>query len=42
MCFAETIAHLLSSSIARIKLEEELHEERETKSTVLELVDAMV
>jgi PAS domain S-box-containing protein len=42
VCFAETIAHLLSSSIARIKLEEELHEERETKSTVLELVDAMV
>jgi PAS domain S-box-containing protein len=41
-CFAETIAHLLSSSIARIKLEEELQGEREVKSSVLELADRMV
>jgi PAS domain S-box-containing protein len=41
-CFAETIAHLLSSSIARIKLEDELQEEREVKNTVLEMADRMV
>ncbi len=42
VCFAETVAHLLSSSIARVRLEEELHVERTVKSTVLEMVDAMV
>ena len=40
--FAETIAHILTSSIARAKAEEDLSEERSVKSSVLEMVDTMV
>jgi len=40
--FAETIAHLLSASVARIKAEEKLQEAREIKSSLLGMVDSMV
>jgi len=40
--FAETITHLLTSSLARIRAEEELHQQRSFASTVLDLVDALV
>ncbi len=40
--FAETIAHLLSASIARIKAEQTLDEVREIKSSLLGMVDTMV
>ena len=40
--FAETIAYLLSSSIARIKTENELKKQRTFSSTVLDIVDALV
>lgn len=40
--FAETIAHLLSSSIARIKLEDELHEHREVHGAVGDAADRIV
>jgi PAS domain S-box-containing protein len=40
--FAETIAHLLTSSLARIKAEEELDQQRSFASTVLEMVDTLV
>jgi len=40
--FAETIAHLLTSSLARIRAEEELHQQRSFASTVLDLVDTLV
>ena len=42
MQFAETIAHLLTSSLARIRAEEELHKQRSFASTVLDLVDTLV
>jgi PAS domain S-box-containing protein len=42
MGFAETIAHLLTASIARIKAEEELHGERAVKSAITETVGAMI
>jgi len=40
--FAETIAYLLSSSIARIKMETELSQQRDFSSTVLDIVEALV
>lgn len=40
--FAETLGHLLSASSARVKLEEELKQERNFRSTVLGMVHAMV
>jgi PAS domain S-box-containing protein len=40
--FAETIAHLLSASVARIKAEQKLQEAREIKSSLLGMVDSMV
>ncbi len=40
--FAETLGHLLSASSARVKLEEELKQERNFRSTVLGMVRAMV
>ena len=40
--FSETIAHLLTSSLARIRAEEELHQQRSFASTVLDLVDTLV
>lgn len=40
--FTETIAHLLSSSIARVKAESEQARQREFASTLFDLVDAMV
>ncbi len=40
--FAETIAHLLSASVARIKAEQKLEEVREIKSSLLGMVDSMV
>ncbi len=40
--FAETIAHLLSASVGRIKAEEQLEEAREIKSSLLGMVDSMV
>jgi len=40
--FAETIAHLVTASIGRIQAEEELREQREFASTIMELVDSMV
>jgi PAS domain S-box-containing protein len=40
--FAETIAHLLSASVARIKAEEKLQEAHEIKSSLLGMVDSMV
>ena len=40
--FAETIAHLLSASIARIKAEQKLQEAHEIKSSLLGMVDSMV
>lgn len=40
--FAETIAHLLTSSLARIRAEEELHKQRSFASTILDLVDTLV
>ncbi len=42
MTFAETIAHLLSASVARIKAEEKLQEAHEIKSSLLSMVDSMV
>jgi PAS domain S-box-containing protein len=40
--FAETIAHLLSASIARIKMEQKLQEARAIKSGMMEMLDTMV
>ena len=40
--FAETIAHLLSASIARIKVEQKLQEVRALKSGMMEMLDTMV
>jgi PAS domain S-box-containing protein len=40
--FAETISHLLSTSIARIKVEEKLQETSEIQSSLLGMVDSMV
>ena len=40
--FAETIAHLLSASVARIKAEQKLQEAHEIKSSLLGMVDSMV
>jgi PAS domain S-box-containing protein len=40
--FAETIAHLLSASVARIKAEQKLEEVHEIKSSLLGMVDSMV
>jgi PAS domain S-box-containing protein len=40
--FAETISHLLSASIARIKVEEKLQETSEIQSSLLGMVDSMV
>lgn len=40
--FAETIAHLLTSSLARIKAEEELQQERSFASALLDMVDTLV
>lgn len=40
--FAETIAHLLSASVARIKAEQKLQEVHEIKSSLLGMVDSMV
>ena len=40
--FAETIAHLLSASIARIKAEQKLEEACEINSSLLGMVDSMV
>lgn len=40
--FAETIAHLLTSSVARVKAEEALQQQRAFTSTVLETVDSLV
>jgi PAS domain S-box-containing protein len=40
--FAETMAHLLTSSITRIKAEEALHEERAISSTISAAVDTLV
>jgi PAS domain S-box-containing protein len=42
VAFAETIAHLLSASIARIRVEQKLEETSAIKSGVLEMLDAMV
>jgi len=42
VAFAETIAHLLSASVARIKAEQKLQEAREIKSSLLGMVDSMV
>ncbi len=40
--FAETIAHLLTSSLARIKAEEELTQQRSFATAILEMVDTLV
>ncbi len=40
--FAETISHLLGASVARIKVEEKLHEASEIQSSLLGMVDSMV
>jgi PAS domain S-box-containing protein len=40
--FAETIAHLLTSSLARVKAEEALEEHREFASKVLDSVDTVI
>ncbi len=40
--FTETIAHLLTSSIARIQVEEELAQERRSATVVLETIDSLV
>lgn len=40
--FAETIAHLLTSSLARVKAEEALEEHRDFTSTVLDSVDTVI
>jgi PAS domain S-box-containing protein len=40
--FAETISHLLSTSVARIKVEEKLQETSEIQSSLLGMVDSMV
>ncbi len=40
--FAETIAHLLTSSLARVKAEEELDQQRSFASAILEMVDTLV
>ena len=40
--FAETIAHLLTSSVARLKVEEELREYRVVTSMIMEMVDGLV
>jgi PAS domain S-box-containing protein len=40
--FAETVAHLLSASIARIKAEQKLEESQEIRSSLLGMVDSMV
>ncbi len=42
LSFAETMAHLLTSSIARMKAEESLHEERAISSTISAVVDTLV
>lgn len=42
VAFAETISHLLSASVARIKAEEKLQEAHELKSSLLGMVDSMV
>ena len=42
VAFAETISHLLSASVARIKAEEKLQEADELKSSLLGMVDSMV
>ena len=42
VAFAETIAHLLGTSVARIKAEEQLEQAREMKSSLLGMVDSMV
>jgi PAS domain S-box-containing protein len=42
LTFAETIAHLLSASVARLKAEEKLREAHEIKSSLLGMVDSMV
>ena len=42
VAFAETIAHLLSASVARIKAEEKFKEAHEIKSSLLGMVDSMV
>jgi len=42
VAFAETITHLLSSSVARIKVEEELRRQRALLSTLMETVNALV
>jgi PAS domain S-box-containing protein len=40
--FAETVAHLLSASLARIKAEQKLQESQEIRSSLLGMVDSMV
>jgi PAS domain S-box-containing protein len=40
--FAETISHLLSTSVARIKVEEKLEEASQMQSSLLGMVDSMV
>jgi PAS domain S-box-containing protein len=42
VAFAETIAHLLSASIARIRVEQKLEQTSAIQSGVLEMLDAMV
>ena len=42
VAFAETISHLLSASVARIKAEQKLEEVHELKSSLLGMVDSMV
>jgi PAS domain S-box-containing protein len=40
--FAETVSHLLSTSVARVKVEEKLQETSEIQSNLLRMVDSMV
>jgi PAS domain S-box-containing protein len=40
--FAETVSHLLSTTVARIKVEEKLQETSEIQSSLLGMVDSMV
>ena len=40
--FAETIAHLLTSSIARVKAEEALHQERSLAAAILDAVQSLI
>ncbi|MEE8451930.1 MAG: PAS domain S-box protein [Thermoguttaceae bacterium] len=42
ICFAETIAHLLTNSIARAHSEEQLQNHRRLASTILQNVDSLV